>query len=283
MREALKYIPMELDFIHEADNSATMRRNFAADSNRDGARGLSRVHHAARAHDGTGRGHQGHRRRRARARRHRQASRRAEAGRDFLRPGPARRLLPRRPASRQHPRSTRSENRAARLRPGQGFSADVPRRHRAADVFDSHVRIATASSRRSTSSAFARATAIPTRCWRSPTCFSAARSSRRRRTPTRTSSSSSTKSCRARLRANPVVEVPADVLLVGRMMGLLSGLGKSLDSPGRSVHDDHAVRAAPDDGAIDASASRRRREYSGRQVSDYLIEAMSARQATTVD
>ncbi|MGB3549271.1 MAG: AarF/UbiB family protein [Candidatus Binatus sp.] len=31
MREALKYIPMELDFDHEADNSATMRRNFAAD------------------------------------------------------------------------------------------------------------------------------------------------------------------------------------------------------------------------------------------------------------
>ena len=31
MREALKYVPMELDFIHEADNSATMRRNFAAD------------------------------------------------------------------------------------------------------------------------------------------------------------------------------------------------------------------------------------------------------------
>jgi predicted unusual protein kinase regulating ubiquinone biosynthesis (AarF/ABC1/UbiB family) len=32
MREALKYIPMELDFIHEAENSATMRHNFAADS-----------------------------------------------------------------------------------------------------------------------------------------------------------------------------------------------------------------------------------------------------------
>src|SRR5271155_1634576 len=32
------------------------------------------------------------------------------------------------------------------------------------------------------------------------------------------------------IKANPVVEVPADVLLVGRMMGLLSGLGKSLDS-----------------------------------------------------
>src|ERR1035437_6402134 len=32
MREALKYIPMELDFDHEADNSETMRRNFAADS-----------------------------------------------------------------------------------------------------------------------------------------------------------------------------------------------------------------------------------------------------------
>jgi len=31
MREALKYIPMELDFIHESDNSATMRANFAAD------------------------------------------------------------------------------------------------------------------------------------------------------------------------------------------------------------------------------------------------------------
>jgi ubiquinone biosynthesis protein len=32
------------------------------------------------------------------------------------------------------------------------------------------------------------------------------------------------------LRANPVVEVPADVLLVNRVMGLLSGLGKTLDS-----------------------------------------------------
>ena len=30
-REALKYIPMELDFVHEAENSATMRRNFATD------------------------------------------------------------------------------------------------------------------------------------------------------------------------------------------------------------------------------------------------------------
>ncbi len=33
-----------------------------------------------------------------------------------------------------------------------------------------------------------------------------------------------------RIRANPVVEVPADVLLIGRVMGLLSGLGKTLDS-----------------------------------------------------
>ena len=32
------------------------------------------------------------------------------------------------------------------------------------------------------------------------------------------------------MKANPIVEVPADVLLVGRMMGLLSGLGKTLDS-----------------------------------------------------
>jgi predicted unusual protein kinase regulating ubiquinone biosynthesis (AarF/ABC1/UbiB family) len=31
MREALKYVPMELDFIHEAENAATMRRNFASD------------------------------------------------------------------------------------------------------------------------------------------------------------------------------------------------------------------------------------------------------------
>lgn len=30
-REILKYIPMELDFIHEADNCDTLRRNFAAD------------------------------------------------------------------------------------------------------------------------------------------------------------------------------------------------------------------------------------------------------------
>jgi ubiquinone biosynthesis protein len=29
-REALKYIPMELDFVHEADNAETMRENFAA-------------------------------------------------------------------------------------------------------------------------------------------------------------------------------------------------------------------------------------------------------------
>jgi ubiquinone biosynthesis protein len=32
------------------------------------------------------------------------------------------------------------------------------------------------------------------------------------------------------LRANPIVEVPADVLLVNRVMGMLSGLGKTLDS-----------------------------------------------------
>ena len=32
------------------------------------------------------------------------------------------------------------------------------------------------------------------------------------------------------LRVNPIVEVPADVLLVTRVMGLLSGLGKTLDS-----------------------------------------------------
>jgi aarF domain-containing kinase len=30
-REALKYVPMELDFLHEADNCDTIRRNFAAD------------------------------------------------------------------------------------------------------------------------------------------------------------------------------------------------------------------------------------------------------------
>jgi predicted unusual protein kinase regulating ubiquinone biosynthesis (AarF/ABC1/UbiB family) len=32
------------------------------------------------------------------------------------------------------------------------------------------------------------------------------------------------------LRSNPIVEVPADVLLVNRVMGLLSGIGKTLDS-----------------------------------------------------
>jgi aarF domain-containing kinase len=32
------------------------------------------------------------------------------------------------------------------------------------------------------------------------------------------------------LRANPIVEVPGDILLVSRVMGLLSGLGKTLDS-----------------------------------------------------
>ena len=32
------------------------------------------------------------------------------------------------------------------------------------------------------------------------------------------------------LRRNPVVNVPADILLIGRVMGLLSGLGKTLDS-----------------------------------------------------
>ena len=32
------------------------------------------------------------------------------------------------------------------------------------------------------------------------------------------------------LRANPIVEVPGDVLLVNRVMGLLSGIGKTLDS-----------------------------------------------------
>ena len=32
------------------------------------------------------------------------------------------------------------------------------------------------------------------------------------------------------LRSNPIVEVPGDILLVGRVMGLLSGVGKTLDS-----------------------------------------------------
>ncbi|MXW23478.1 MAG: hypothetical protein F4Z96_02170 [Chloroflexi bacterium] len=32
------------------------------------------------------------------------------------------------------------------------------------------------------------------------------------------------------LRANPLVEVPGDVVLIARVMGLLSGLGRSLDS-----------------------------------------------------
>jgi predicted unusual protein kinase regulating ubiquinone biosynthesis (AarF/ABC1/UbiB family) len=30
------------------------------------------------------------------------------------------------------------------------------------------------------------------------------------------------------MRANPLVSIPADVLLVGRVMGLLSGIGKQL-------------------------------------------------------
>jgi aarF domain-containing kinase len=34
----------------------------------------------------------------------------------------------------------------------------------------------------------------------------------------------------AAMRANPLVEVPGDILLVGRVMGLLSGIGKQLDS-----------------------------------------------------
>ena len=33
------------------------------------------------------------------------------------------------------------------------------------------------------------------------------------------------------MRANPLVEVPADVLLIGRVMGLLSGIGKQLGTP----------------------------------------------------
>jgi hypothetical protein len=32
------------------------------------------------------------------------------------------------------------------------------------------------------------------------------------------------------MRANPLVEVPGDILLVGRVMGLLSGIGKQLGS-----------------------------------------------------
>jgi hypothetical protein len=31
-------------------------------------------------------------------------------------------------------------------------------------------------------------------------------------------------------KSNPIVEVPGDVLLISRVMGLLSGLGKTLDS-----------------------------------------------------
>jgi hypothetical protein len=34
----------------------------------------------------------------------------------------------------------------------------------------------------------------------------------------------------AAMRSNPLVEVPGDILLVSRVMGLLSGIGKQLDS-----------------------------------------------------
>ncbi len=52
-REAFKYIPMELDFVHEADNCETIARNLAARDRRRGAAGVSRVQHAPRAGDGT--------------------------------------------------------------------------------------------------------------------------------------------------------------------------------------------------------------------------------------
>jgi len=32
------------------------------------------------------------------------------------------------------------------------------------------------------------------------------------------------------IRANPIVRVPSHILLIGRVLGLLSGLGRTLDS-----------------------------------------------------
>ena len=62
------------------------------------------------------------------------------------------------------------------------------------------------------------------------------------------------------LRVNPIVEVPADVLLVGRMMGLLSGLGKSLDSQVNLFttimpYAQRLMMALPPTGSSDAAAN----------------------------
>lgn len=54
------------------------------------------------------------------------------------------------------------------------------------------------------------------------------------------------------MRANPLVQVPADVLLVGRVMGLLSGIGKQLGSDvdlGAALMPYLAQAAAPESGA----------------------------------
>jgi hypothetical protein len=139
MREALKYVPMELDFIHEAENSATMRHNFAADT----AVLVPEVYRefttrrvltmelveGIKVTDVEGL-------ERAGIDKHAVAQKLIEIFCDqVLRDG----FFPRRPASRQHPGAARPAGRAARLRAGQGFSAGLSRRHRAADVFDSHL------------------------------------------------------------------------------------------------------------------------------------------------
>ena len=137
MREALKYVPMELDFIHEADNSDTMRRNFAADPmvlmpevyrefttrrvlTMELVEGIKVTDIEALERAGIDK--------------HLVAQKLIEIFCDqVLRDG----FFHADPHPGNILDSARSANRAARLRPGQGFSAGLPRRHCATDLFDS--------------------------------------------------------------------------------------------------------------------------------------------------
>ena len=78
--------------------------------------------------------------------------------------------------------------------------------------------------------ASALATVRPTRWSRCPRRSSAARSKAKKAYADKELIEQFSEDLPQQLQKNPVVEVPGDVLLVSRVMGLLTGLGKSLDS-----------------------------------------------------
>ena len=155
----------------------------------------------------------------------------APPDRALLRSDPDPRLLPRRPASREHPRAARRPDGAARLRTREGPAARLLGRHRAARRRDRRRRHARPSPRAFRALGFKtrdRVRREPVVARRGLPRVDAPQQALLRRHPELVNLLNA--EMPRIMRANPVVELPGDVLLIGRVLGLLSGVSKQLGS-----------------------------------------------------